>query len=277
VGHIRATVNGAFKRKIQMHLFICFLIVLGGLLLVTRCEANPNDPVIIFKADFNTKRKPQLSLFEASENIKRMVQKIDYVDGSTSEDFRMTGDGFTFKNHGVEYKLFRYSEIQNLTEYQDSSDYFVGWRPDYSFCWKSKNDAQIFMDAVQAMKYYVLNQYLVDETKAFADFQEKAKAWQALPQKPRLPEEARRFRVLADDAVQNKNFDKAANYYEQGIAIDPMWPAGHYNAAMIYKELNFYPMAVMHMKRYLVLKPEDTKKYQDQIYIWEEKAKEDNS
>jgi len=108
------------------------------------------------------------------------------------------------------------------------------------------------------------------------NFKEKVKKWQGLPQKPLLPEEARRFRVLADDAVANKEFDKAANYYEQGLAIDPMWPAGHFNAAMIYKELNSYALAAMHMKRYLVLKPQDTKKYQDQIYIWEEKANESN-
>jgi tetratricopeptide (TPR) repeat protein len=113
-------------------------------------------------------------------------------------------------------------------------------------------------------------------TKALADFQEKVNAWRALPKKS-LPEEARRFRVLADDAVQNKEFDKAANYYEQGLEIDPMWPAGQFNAAMIYKELNSYAMAAMHLKRYLVLKPEDVKTYRDQMYIWEEKANEGNA
>ena len=54
-----------------------------------------------------------------------------------------------------------------------------------------------------------------------------------------------------------KDSDKAADFYEQGLAIDPMWPAGQFNAAIIYKELNFYPMAVMHMKRYLALNPDD--------------------
>jgi hypothetical protein len=120
----------------------------------------------------------------------------------------------------------------------------------------------------QILKAYVYS-------KALGDFQQQVNTWRALPKKP-LPEEARRFRVLADDAVQNKEFDKAANFYEQGLAIEPMWLAGQYNAAMIYSELNSYAMAAMHMKRYLVLKPEDTKKYQDQIYIWEEKAKESN-
>ena len=112
-------------------------------------------------------------------------------------------------------------------------------------------------------------------SKALEVFKEKVKVWQALPKEP-LPEEARRFRVLADDAVQSKDFDKAANYYEQGLIIDPMWPAGQFNAALIYKESGNYTMAVMHMKRYLALKPEDAQKYQDQIYVWEEKAKETN-
>jgi len=111
---------------------------------------------------------------------------------------------------------------------------------------------------------------------AFVKFKEKVRKWQALSPKPPLPEEARRFRVLADDAVANKEFEKAANYYEQGLVIDSMWPAGQYNAAMIYNELHIYYLAAMHMKRYLALKPEDAKKYQDQIYIWEEKVKETN-
>jgi len=145
-----------------------------------------------------------------------------------------------------------------------------------AFFWKSQDEAQGFVDAVVAMKYYSSKQALADDSAAFADFQEKAKVWQALSQKPPLPDEARRFRVLADDAVQNKDFDKAANYYEQGLAIEPMWPAGQFNAAVIYGELKLYPMAVVHMKRYLALKPDaqDAKADQDKIYIWEEKVNE---
>lgn len=55
-----------------------------------------------------------------------------------------------------------------------------------------------------------------------------------------------------------------------------MWPAGQFNAAVIYRELKFYTMADMHMKRYLALKLEETKNYQDRMYIWEEKIKDFN-
>ena len=78
---------------------------------------------------------------------------------------------------------------------------------------------------------------LADDPTALADFQQKAGVWQALAHKPPLPEEAHRFRVLADDAIQNNEFAKAAAFLEKGLAIDPMWPAGQYNAARIYAEL----------------------------------------
>jgi hypothetical protein len=65
-------------------------------------------------------------------------------------------------------------------------------------------------------------------------------------------------------------------YYEQGLAIEPMWPVGHYNAALIYGELKDYSKAVYHMKCYLELKPatKDAGACQNKLYVWEEKTKE---
>ena len=124
----------------------------------------------------------------------------------------------------------------------------------------------------------VMSSFMKDDAAAFLDFQQKAKIWQARADKPPLPEEVRRFRVLADGALQSKNFGKAAGYYEQGLAIEPMWSAGHYNAALIYGELKIYSMAVIHMKRFLELKPDDkeARASRDQMYVWEEKDKESN-
>jgi tetratricopeptide (TPR) repeat protein len=125
-------------------------------------------------------------------------------------------------------------------------------------------------------KHHAVRAFIADDAKAFAEFQEKVRVWQILPQKPPLSEEVRRFRVLADDAVQSKDFDKAASFYEKGLSLDPLWPAGQFNAALIYGELKDYSMAVIHMKRYLALDPnvKDARAYQDKIYIWEEKANE---
>jgi len=123
---------------------------------------------------------------------------------------------------------------------------------------------------------YTSDMYPENDPEVFAEFQQKANEWRALVQKPKLPEEARRFRVLADDAVQNKEFAKAAGYYDKGLVIEPMWPAAQYNAARIDEELKNYNRAALHMKKYLALKPDalDAKECQDKVYIWEERARE---
>lgn len=118
---------------------------------------------------------------------------------------------------------------------------------------------------------------LKDKAKAkeLEVFKEKAKAWRALPAKPPLPESANRYRVLAEDAFKEKDFYKAIDYYNKGLEIYPLWPAGQFNAALICGELKLYTEAVGHMQRYLALVPDakDAKAAREKIYIWEEKAK----
>jgi len=234
----------------------------------------------VYQVNLTNVQKPQMSLSDAYEGVRHGLQRRYYgAYGFANEDIQVTSEGFSFKYKGIKSSA-RYSEVQNLTVIDDPNTkqgnlYILTWGS-LQFFWQNQNEAQGFVDAVAAMKYYSSNQSLEDDKAAFADFQDKVKVWQALSQKPLLPEEARRFRVLADAAVQDKDFDKAANDYEQGLAIDPMWPAGQYNAAIIYGELKVYPMAVMHMKRYLALKPDaqDAKADQDKVYVWEDKANE---
>lgn len=258
---------------------ICFLLVSGGLLLAAECAMGA-DIAPVYKADFNSDKQPPMSLLEAYQNVKRELR----ISGEPGDIIQVTSEGLSFEEIHGKYKLGgRFDEIQSLSvRIYSEGVYVVDWittsgTTNFHAYWKSRSDAQCFVDAVMAMKYYASKQSF-DNPAAWAEFQQRAKEWLALPQKQPLPEEAHRFRVLADDAVQNKEFDKAANYYEQGLAIDPMWPAGQFNAAMIYGELEFYPLAVMHMKRYLALNPDakDARAYQDKIYIWEEKAKETN-
>jgi hypothetical protein len=72
---------------------------------------------------------------------------------------------------------------------------------------------------------------------AWADFQQKAAAWRALPVKPPLSEDVRRQRVQAENAFNEKHFNSAVEHYESGLKINPLWPEGHFNAALIYAEL----------------------------------------
>jgi tetratricopeptide (TPR) repeat protein len=267
------------KSKTLTKSYTGHFLVLGVLLLVMGCAMGST---AVYEADYNAAKQPQMSFPQAYEKVIRGFQESDSVKTETN-DVHVTSKGISFISVGVKYSG-QFDEIQIMTVNTGSGGYYVDWDPNngptaWHLYWQSQSDAQNFVDAVMAMKYYATKNLLDDDTSSFAEFQDKANVWRALTQKPPLSEEARRFRVLADDAVQNKDFDKAADYYEQGLAIDPMWPAGQFNAAIIYAELKFYPMAVMHMKRYLALEPDakDAKIYQDKIYIWEEKAEEGNA
>jgi hypothetical protein len=135
--------------------------------------------------------------------------------------------------------------------------------------------ARGFVDAVNAIRYYSSGSDLADDASPFAGFQEEARAWRALPVKPGLPEGVRRSQLLAEDAIKNKNFEEAVDYYEQGLNVSPLWPEGQFNAALLYGEMGIYGQAVIHMKRYLELKPDapDTQAARDQIVIWQAKTR----
>lgn len=111
---------------------------------------------------------------------------------------------------------------------------------------------------------------------AFRDFQPKAAAWRALPTKPPLSPEADRHWLLAENAFQEKNLESAVEHYEAALEIQPMWPVGWFNLAMIYGEQKQYADASDCMKRYLELVPDapDAKSAREQMIIWEDKAKQ---
>jgi len=88
-----------------------------------------------------------------------------------------------------------------------------------------------------------------------------------------LSEPARRYRVQAEAAIQEKRFADAERYFEELLKIEPWWPAGHYNRALILGEIGNYDEAALEMKKYLALEPNapDARAARDQIYVWESK------
>jgi regulator of sirC expression with transglutaminase-like and TPR domain len=106
---------------------------------------------------------------------------------------------------------------------------------------------------------------------AWREFQVQATAWRALSVKPVIKEDVRKHRLLAENAVKEKQFDSAVEEYEAGLQIDPVWPEGHFNAALLCAELGYYPEAIHHMRAYLELVPDapDAQRARDQLMIWE--------
>jgi tetratricopeptide (TPR) repeat protein len=106
-------------------------------------------------------------------------------------------------------------------------------------------------------------------------FREIARNYRAATVRPALPEEARKFWVQAEYAVNKMDFDGAVERYKEALEVAPWWPEGHFNRAMILGELSRYRDAIREMKKYLTLVPEasNARAAQDKIYQWEGELK----
>ena len=115
-----------------------------------------------------------------------------------------------------------------------------------------------------------------EQARVWVEFQKRVAAWHSLPARPPLFDAVRKQQLLAEDAVNQKQFEAAAAAYDAGNQIDPMWPAGHFNAAAIYGELKDYDDAVWHMRCYLELMPNapDAQTARDQMLLWQAKAEQ---
>lgn len=108
-----------------------------------------------------------------------------------------------------------------------------------------------------------------------AAFERVAQEYLASASKPMLGEEARSFKVQAEDAVKNKRFEDAADLYAEALQVAPWWPEGYFNRALILGELKEFDTAVFEMKRYLRLAPDaaDARAAQNKVYVWQAEVK----
>jgi formylglycine-generating enzyme required for sulfatase activity len=114
---------------------------------------------------------------------------------------------------------------------------------------------------------------------AFADntndpFQEVVAKYLAAIPKPQMSEEARKFKVQAEFAAQEKRFDKAIELYGKALNIAPWWAEGHYQLALSLGEIKQYRKAMSEMKRFLLLAANspEARAAQDKLYQWESVA-----
>lgn len=94
---------------------------------------------------------------------------------------------------------------------------------------------------------------------------------QAASAAPTDLESLRRAQVQAETALRAQKLTEAARIYRDALARGAQWPAGHFNLALIYGELELYPEAIAEMKRYLYLSPQaaDARAAKDKVYEWE--------
>jgi len=135
---------------------------------------------------------------------------------------------------------------------------------------------QTLASSARSGRPVVCSDNLRDYDDEFAEFQAKTAAWRALTEKPKVGDEVYKDRLLAEDAVKNRDLNGAAKYYEAGVQADPTWDQGWYNAALVYAELNDYFDAALCMKHYVILMPNaaDAQAAKNNIILWAAKADE---
>ncbi len=105
-----------------------------------------------------------------------------------------------------------------------------------------------------------------------AEFEARAARYRALPIKPEVTEEQRKFIVQANVLSQQKAYADALEVYNKALAIDPVsYPAAYFNMALLSAQENRFQSAIGYMKKYLLLEPNagDARSAQDKIYEWE--------
>ena len=134
--------------------------------------------------------------------------------------------------------------------------------------------ATAFINALLTLKHALLTTP-DPEAAEFVAFTLRAQTWLAAGAQSGMSDEARAYKMLAEDAFKRKEFTAALEAYGQALDKYPLWPEGHYNAALLAAETEDYELAAHHMRRYLVLAPDapDAAIAKDKLILWQLKAK----
>lgn len=191
---------------------------------------------------------------------------------------RFTVDGYTYFAGGNVTRN-EYKDMQYLPPAKHSAR--ASWCVDQlrgkherTPCWMDEDaQAQTLSQQFVAAMNRMIWEYTPEGQAQAASVQKALEAWQSAPVKPAMPDEAHVHQVLAENAVREKNFDKAVDEYEAALEIFPTWPDGQSNVALICGETGDYDCAIEHMQDYLELVPNaaDAQAAKDKLIIWKDK------
>lgn len=196
------------------------------------------------------------------------------VAGTNQRITKVSEDGFVSSyadgsfSHQCEFKTMDDLEVV----YVEDKGYGVNTGGDgVHYSWiKDKALAIRMADAIYVLKNKLYTD-AADPRSQQERFVETARKYRFANPKPVLPEDARRHRLQAEEAVAGKRYGDAVRAYDSALQVAPWWPDGHFNNAIILSELKLYDDAIEAMKRYLELVPNapDVRAAQDRIYQWE--------
>jgi tetratricopeptide (TPR) repeat protein len=178
----------------------------------------------------------------------------------------------------IEFKFNRKKAVMYFADELDrtvyASDY--GYVPLRSYSFKMGKKAGELADDLIFIKNYFhfqthqqRNQQRQDSLLAL--FKPIAAQYHELKVKPTVTEEQRELIVQANALNQKKMYDRAIEFYNKAIEIDPTaYPPAYSNLALLSAQIEKFDDAIYYMKKYLLLEPEasDARSAQDKIYEW---------
>lgn len=204
----------------------------------------------------------------------------------TPDDLQITGEIWVKgKVRSGDY-AFRFSDVRHIREFQ----YSHGQEPEkwcgndaqygatfdidrlYLFIWNKKEDADSFVSTLTWLTANAEHLPII-AARELSEFNQRIAEWRAASGKAPMPAEAHVHQVLAENAVREKDLDKAIDEYEAALEIFPTWPDGQSNVALICGETGDYDCAIEHMQEYLALVPDapDAQAAKDKLIIWKDK------
>lgn len=216
---------------------------------------------------------------EACHWMRKSLARSGYVDINFEKEVYLVR--FTIlKNHQKLAILYARSLGTEVTREPTTSfwkvlinDYADEKPGDSRILFSRKDDAENFKAALDFLSRQAQHELDAKSVTLFDQFETQAKAWRDLAVKSQMPEEARKHRILAEEAYQEKNLLKAESEYLKALEIFPCWPEGQFNLALIASEQKSYRTAILHMKEYLALAPDasDARAAKDKMIIWQDK------
>ena len=162
----------------------------------------------------------------------------------------------------VDHQLLVLEAHENKVKYAVCMHYLM------EFYFYKPDRVRAFADAL----FLIQQQYIEKQDQQLMLTESQTAQYRALPVKPRMSEEQRKYIVQANALNQRKDYNGAIQLYQEVIAIDPMaYPAAYFNLALLSAQQQRFRSAITFMKQYLLLEPEakDARAARDKIYEWE--------
>jgi tetratricopeptide (TPR) repeat protein len=126
---------------------------------------------------------------------------------------------------------------------------------------------------VADLLFYLQFQYAIKfYEEDLENFKLLAQKYNSTSAEQAMNEEQRKLFVQGNAMNKKLDYDQALIYYDKAFSLNPVsYPEGYYNYALIAALAEKYELAILNMKKYLLLMPgaPDAASARDKIYEWE--------